>query len=176
VSLSTISRYLHWARKVLAYVLDEIPYSTLTCPSDEYLIAIGNKIAEIQNEVMRGCITVIDGSLHALERDHNAQDNFFNNLKHPDYNGWKSCYCKKGLYIFCLDDTICWYSIDCPGSWHDGRIFHAAHSFINSLPKELWILGDSAFPLIPGRVERSRKEGEDVFNNLQHEDFQQKLE
>jgi hypothetical protein len=97
VSPSTISRYLHWARKVIAYVLDEIPYSTLTCPSHEYLVAIGNKIAEIQNEVMRGCIAIIDGSLHALERDYNAQDNFFNNLKHPDYNGWKFCYCKKGL-------------------------------------------------------------------------------
>jgi hypothetical protein len=87
VFLSTISRYLHWARKVLAYIFDEIPYSTFSCPSHKYLVAIGNKIAEIQNEVMRGCITVIDGFLHVFERDYNAQDNFFNNLKYPDYNG-----------------------------------------------------------------------------------------
>jgi hypothetical protein len=60
VFLSTISRYLHWARKVLAYVLDEILYFTLSCLSYEYLVAIGNKIAEIQNEVMRGCIAIID--------------------------------------------------------------------------------------------------------------------
>jgi hypothetical protein len=72
VFLLIISYYLHWVCKVLAYVLNEIPYSTLSCPLHEYLVAIGNKIAEIQYEVMKGCIAIIDGSLYVLERDYNA--------------------------------------------------------------------------------------------------------
>ena len=81
-----------------------------------YLRQIGDKIAEVQDPVMKGCVIVIDGSLHPLEKDYHAQDNFFYDKHHPDYNGWKSCYCKKGLYFFCLDGTIVWAAIDCPGS------------------------------------------------------------
>jgi hypothetical protein len=72
VFLSTISHYLYWVCKVLAYILDEISYSTFSCPSHEYLVAIRNKIVKIQNKVMRGCIAVINRSLHVLERDYNA--------------------------------------------------------------------------------------------------------
>jgi hypothetical protein len=77
MSLLTIFRYLHWAYKVLTYVLNEILYFILSCPLHEYLVAIGNKIVEIQNEVMRGYIAVINGSLRVLERDYNAQDEKF---------------------------------------------------------------------------------------------------
>ena len=141
-----------------------------------YLRQIGDKIAEVQDPVMKGCVIVIDGSLHPLEKDYHAQDNFFYDKHHPDYNGWKSCYCKKGLYFFCLDGTIVWAAIDCPGSWADGRIFHDSAAFRSSLPQGLWILGDSAFPMIPGKVERSRKEGELLSNDLNRRDFQLRLE
>jgi hypothetical protein len=63
-------------------------------------------------EVMWRCI-IIDDSLHALEKNECAQSNYFYNEHHLDYNGWKSCYCKKELYFFCIDGTIMWYTIDC---------------------------------------------------------------
>jgi hypothetical protein len=156
--LLTIFCYLHWICKVLIIVLNEISYSTFSYLSHKYLIAIENKIVKIQNKVMKGCIAIIDRSLHAFERDHNAQDNFFNNLKHPNYNGWKFCYCKKSLYFFCLNKTIYWYTIDCLKSWHDRCIFYATHFFINSL-------------LILGWVERFKKKGKNIFNDLQYKNF-----
>ena len=123
MSMSSVSRYLNLGLDILFSVLKEIPEASLDCPSSEYLGWVGDKAGETYGSVMKGCCIVTDGSLHALEKDYMAQDNFFYDEYHPDYNGWKGCYCKKGLYFFCLDGTIIWYCIDCPGSWADGAIF-----------------------------------------------------
>lgn len=89
VSLATISRYLKWGRLALSRSLNEIPQATMDCPPEDYLCALGDRIAEIQDPVMRGCVIVVDGSLHPLEKNYEAQDNFFYDKHHPDYNGWK---------------------------------------------------------------------------------------
>jgi hypothetical protein len=34
---------------------------------------------------MKECIAIINRSLHVLKRDYNSQNNFFNDLKYPDY-------------------------------------------------------------------------------------------
>jgi hypothetical protein len=112
---------------------------------------------------------VIDGSIYTLEKDVAANSNFFYQENHFDYNGWKSVYCKKALYFFCMDSTIAWYAIDCPGSWHDRRIFNRAYDFLQSLSK------DSAFPRIPRKLKRVRKAGEYLPHGIQ-KDFQLLLE
>ena len=65
-----------------------------------------------------------------------------------------------GLYFFLLDGTISWSAIDCPGSWSDAYILDRAKDFLINLPIGVWVLGDSAFPRIPGCLERVRKKGE----------------
>jgi hypothetical protein len=117
--------------------------------------------ANIHGEAMEGCVIVTDGCLHTLERDADAQRNFFDDEKHFDYNGWKSKYCKKGLYFFSLDGRIVWYSIDVCGSWADGKIMDHAQYFIDSLPDGCWILGDSAFAKT-SKVRRTRKVNENL--------------
>lgn len=42
----------------------------------------------------------------------------------------------------------------------DGLIFDRSADFVNSLPEGCWVLGDSAFTVRPGRVERRRKKNE----------------
>lgn len=93
-----------------------------------------------------------------------------------DYNGWKSCYCKKGLYFFCLDGTIIYCVIDCPGSWHDGLLFDQALPWVSQLPQGVWILGDSGFPRIPGKLERARKANELLSPDQDRRRFQLGLE
>jgi DDE superfamily endonuclease len=61
-------------------------------------------------------------------------------------------------------------NLDCPGRWHDSLIMDRSADFIAALPEGLWILGDSAFPRIKGRVARARKKNELLPYN-QEEDF-----
>jgi len=126
----------------------------------ERLVAISNQVGDELGEDMRGCCIVIDGSLHLLEQDESAQLNYFYDEKHPDYNGWKGKYCKKGLYFFSFDGLIIWHCVLCPGGWHDGLLFDRASNFLAHLPAGCWILGDSAFPRIEGKVYRCRKDNE----------------
>jgi hypothetical protein len=63
-----------------------------------------------------------------------------------------------------MNGIIAWCAIDCPGNWHDKRIFDYAYDFLQSLPKGCWVLGDSAFPRIPGKLERVRKAKEYLFH------------
>ncbi len=81
-----------------------------------------------------------------------------------------------GLYFFLFDGTIVWSAIDCPGSWSDAYILDRAKEFIFNLPFGLWVLGDSAFPRIPGRVERVRKKGEHLPSSFAAASFQESLE
>jgi hypothetical protein len=160
VCAATISSYVRFGMLVLDEALQQVPEAVLSA-SKEHLTELGRLCGETYGEVMSGCCIVTDGSLHALERDAAAQWAYLDyDHDHIDYNGWKSCYCKKGLYFFSLDGCVVWYCIDCPGRWHDGLIFDNSASYLQDLPEGLWILGDSAFPRIPGKVERSRKKNE----------------
>ena len=69
-----------------------------------------------------------------------------------------------------------WYVIDCPGSWHDGYLFDRSSDFIGGLPPGCWILGDTAFPRIPGKLERCRKQGENLPHDENRASFQLALE
>jgi hypothetical protein len=80
------------------------------------------------------------------------------------------------FHFFCLDGTIAWCIIDCPGSWNDALLFDRTRDFIATLPTGCWILGDSAFPRIPGRVERCRKRGEHLPDDPIRMSFQLNLE
>jgi hypothetical protein len=71
-----------------------------------YLQQIGDIARNLYGEVMRGCIIITNGLLYALEKDEYAQNNYFYDEHHLDYNGWKNCYCKKGLYFFYIDGII----------------------------------------------------------------------
>jgi len=153
--MSTTSRYLSFSLRVMMKVLREVDSASLEIPSVEYLQRLGDLAERVMgHECMRGCIMVIDRSLHALEKDAEANSNFFYDESHPDYNGWKGCYCRKGLlslpfmntpyliglYFFLLDGTIVWSAIECPGSWSNAYILDRARDFISSLPFGLWIL------------------------------------
>jgi hypothetical protein len=173
---ATISNYVRWGVIILSQALDNIPEATLQ-PSIEHLVTLGEQAGQIYGEVMKGCCIITDGSLHPLEHDAAAQWAYLDyDHDHIDYNGWKCCYCKKGLYFFALDGSIVWYSIDCPGKWHDGQIFDRAASFLAGLPTGLWILGDSAFPRIQGRVCRSRKKNEHLPEDPDYARWQLALE
>jgi hypothetical protein len=176
VCVSTVSNYVRWGVFTLNEALADIPEATLEVCFDS-LVAMGESAAETYGEVMRGCCIVTDGSLHALEHDNAAQWAYLDyDHDHIDYNGWKSCYCKKGLYFFALDGTIVWYAIDCPGKWHDGLIFDRSAQFLIALPAGLWILGDSAFPRVEGRVARARKRNENLPEDPAYAQWQLNLE
>lgn len=99
--MSTTSRYLTFSLKILLRVLREEQNASLSAPSHEYMIKLGELAETVMGHpCMRGCIMVTDGSLHALEKDAEANSNFFFDHSHPDYNGWKGCYCKKGISSF----------------------------------------------------------------------------
>jgi hypothetical protein len=175
-SIGTISNYVRWGVLILSEAMEDIPEASLTC-SLEHLQILGEKAGDTYGEVMRGCCIVTDGSLHPLERDADAQWAYLDyDHDHPDYNGWKSCYCKKGLYFFAIDGTIVWSCIDCPGRWHDGLIFDRSASFLQALPAGLWVLGDSAFPRIAGKVARSRKRNEHLPEDIASAQWQLQLE
>lgn len=86
-----------------------------------------------------------------------------------------------------------WYTIDAPGSQGlfsyillsfniylmikgDGAIFDGASKFIEDLPHGCWILGDSAFAIRPGRVERRRKKNENLPSDPDRARFQLQLD
>lgn len=58
----------------------------------------------------------------------------------------------------------------------DGAIFDRSFDFIDALPPGYWILGDSAFAIRPGRVERRRKKNELLPSDPVRERFQLDLE
>lgn len=176
LSQSSCSRYIHHILLLVEKALDEIVEACIICPPPEYLKRIGELSGHLYGTVMKGCVIVIDGSLHHIEKDELANSNFFYDDSHIDYNGWKSIYCKKGLYFFCMDGTLVWYAINVPGSWADGFIFDRSSDLVDSLPAGTWILGDSAFPIIPGKVERHRKRNELLSNNPERARFQMALD
>lgn len=88
VSQPSISRYLQHSLQILLSVLRMLPGGEVACPSAETLSFIGNEVARIYHEVMRGCVIVTDGSLHHLEHDNLAQNNFWFDEWHLDYNGY----------------------------------------------------------------------------------------
>lgn len=95
--MSTTSRYLTLALKILQRCLQECSEGSLDLPGIDYLRQLGDLSTTVfGHDCMQGCIIVTDGSMHALEKDAAANSNFFYDEKHPDYNGWKGCYCKKG--------------------------------------------------------------------------------
>jgi DDE superfamily endonuclease len=159
-TIGTVSDYVRWGVLILNEVMVNMPEALLEV-SPERLKELGELAGQTYGSVMKGCCIVTDGSLHALEHDEAAQWSYGDyDHDHPDYNGWKSCYCKKGLYFLSLDGLVCWSAIDCPGRWHDGQIFDRSAEFVKSLPEGCWLLGDSAFPRIKGRVARGRKKNE----------------
>jgi len=172
VSISTISKYLRWGMMSLNEVLESIPEASISCPSAGFLQDIGEQAGEIYGSVMKGCCIVTDGSLHDLEKDATAQANFFYDEYHPDYNGWKGRYCKKGLYFFALDGTIVWATIECLGSWADGLLFDRSSEFVRNLPEGCWILGDTAFAV----WERVRKKNEHLPDDPDWAHWQLRLE
>lgn len=58
----------------------------------------------------------------------------------------------------------------------DGLIFDRASEFIKNLPEGRWILGDSAFAIHPGRVERRRKKNENLPSDPNRAHFQLHLD
>ena len=170
------SRYLRFGVLCLLKALRSLPQAVVEMPSEAYLRELGDRMSE-HGEVMRGACFTTDGSLHESEKDEAATSNFFEQESHPDYNGWKMLYSKKGLYVFCFDGTISWYLINAPGSWHDAYMFDRCQiEFVSRLPQGIWMLGDTAFPIIPGKVERARKAGESLPANHQRREFQLNLE
>jgi hypothetical protein len=80
------------------------------------------------------------------------------------------------MYVFCLDGVIICNIIDCLGGWHDGLIFDRCYDFLISLLNGLWILRDSAFARILGKVERCKKKREYLPQNNEKAKFQLLLE
>jgi hypothetical protein len=137
-----------------------MPEATLDPPSRHYLCNIEKQITRFYRLVIKGCCVVVDGSLHQLEHDAEANAFHTNFYFHLDYNSWKGQICKKGLYFFSFNSYICNLIWDVPGFWHDGHIFDYSYFFIMSLLEGCWVLGDSAFPCIPRKMERVKKKNE----------------
>jgi hypothetical protein len=102
-----VHQYLRFRIANLFKTLKIMLEATLDPPSRRYLCDIGEQITRFYRFVMKGCCAVVDGSLHQLEYDAEANAFQINLYFHLDYNGWKGQICKKGLYFFSLDGCIC---------------------------------------------------------------------
>lgn len=80
---STTSRYLQFGLETLFHMLQQMKSATLAPPSHQHLKDIGNACGSLYGEVMTGCAFLTDGSIHPLEKDANAQWNFFHEENHP---------------------------------------------------------------------------------------------
>jgi hypothetical protein len=49
-------------------------------------MVIGEVVGNHYGSYMKNCVFVTDESIHSLEKDYNAQNNFFYNENHFDYN------------------------------------------------------------------------------------------
>jgi hypothetical protein len=89
--------------KCFSKSLDQILYCSLEKPSNTYLQDVGQVAEQVYRTVMSGCIGLVDGSIHPLEKDQAAQWNIYDKKNHSNYNKWKLMQCKKGLtYYFVL--------------------------------------------------------------------------
>jgi len=80
---STASRYLNYGLQTLFDALQNLPSASVTPPSPQYLMQIGNSCGSLYGDVMTGCALITDGSIHPLEKDERAQWNFFDEVGHP---------------------------------------------------------------------------------------------
>jgi len=90
MSLSSVSCYLSCSIDILHVCLSELDECSVVMPSPESFSELSVKMAETYGDVMRGCVIVTDGSLHKLEKDDIAQNSFFFEDWHIDYNGFGS--------------------------------------------------------------------------------------
>jgi hypothetical protein len=104
----TVHRYLQFGILILPKALSKIPKATLMFSFVIYFQDIKNKIVHYYGEVMKGYCIVIDETLYALKHDDEANAFYLNAHANLDYNGWKSCICKKSLYFFYFNRYICW--------------------------------------------------------------------
>jgi hypothetical protein len=87
VLLVIISRYIRWEIKILWKVLNSLPKSFIDFPSSQYLMVIREVVGNHYGSYMKNCVFVTNKSIHSLEKNKNAQDNFFYNENYLDYNG-----------------------------------------------------------------------------------------
>lgn len=103
VSPSTVSKYLQAGLPKLLQVLRDLPEGYVGRPDDRYLLNVGSVAGTLYGEGLKGCCIVTDGSLHALEVDDLAQNNFWFDQWHIDYNGYDNRLIFTSLlYLFCL--------------------------------------------------------------------------
>jgi hypothetical protein len=85
-TFSTMSCHLYFALDCLYETVISIKEEMFQPLSDIYLKDIGEKIRQTYSNVLRGCVMVIDKSIHTLEKDVAANSNFLYQENHPDYN------------------------------------------------------------------------------------------
>jgi hypothetical protein len=83
---STLSRTIRHSIKCLGKSLNQIPCCSLEKHSNTYLQDVGQVAEQVYRTVMSGCIDLVDGSIHSLEKDQAAQWNIHNKKNHPNYN------------------------------------------------------------------------------------------
>jgi hypothetical protein len=83
---STLNRTIRHSIKCLDKSLNQILCCSLEKPLNIYLQDEGQVAEQDYGTVMSGCIGLVDGSIHSLEKNQAVQWNIHNKKNHPNYN------------------------------------------------------------------------------------------
>ncbi len=147
-SAARVSRSLNTGMDLLLDILQEEHYSRIRWP-DIAKMEEFSQVLEVAEPAL-GCkiIGFLDGfRLNIYDfTERNLQNAYWNGKYHSNI---------ANLVCFTADGCICWYAINMPGSWGDGRLAQKFYQRIcdpNKLPEPYMLLADQGFAAIKNKL------------------------
>ncbi len=157
-SAASVSRNLHIGMKILLDILPSDPYARVSWPSQCEMKEFADIIHEREPALRYSFIGFIDGFRLNIRNfnDFATQNGYYNGK----YNS-----CVANLICFTPDGCVCWYKVNCPGSWGDGKLAAIFYRMVKNdeyLPPPYMILADQGFATIPGKIFCTRTRHPDI--------------
>jgi hypothetical protein len=174
----TVSRYLHFARKILLDTLRSMDEASVQWPTTHKEFDYYSALIQVRHSLLDGAFGSIDGlNLPVQEPDDPLVENSM-------YNGWKCTHFVSNVLVFSprgawfyvrfiaccsrslLPGTIIDAVLNAPRSWHDSVVARPIFRRLETVPQGYYLVADSAFPqggrAIPGRICAPLKSGQSV--------------
>jgi hypothetical protein len=171
---TTVSRYLHFALKILLQTLRDMPDGRVQWLAGEEFQE-NNALITMRHPLLTGAFASMDGLNLPVQTSDDAE------VENATYNGWLSEHFVSCVFVFaatgssstiyldyivilsfCLTGVIIGCNLNAPGSWHDSRVARPLYEKLRAqTPEGYYVITDTAFPkgtrAIEGRIKSPMK-------------------
>jgi hypothetical protein len=154
ITPSVCSRYRNWALCLLQATLKTLPAADIKWPTSIEDYEKYTSLIQQRHPMLQKAFGFVDGCHFPVANSGDIdQQNAY-------YNGWCSSTYTSNIFVFAPDGVIIHAYVNAPGSWHDAAVSRKLFGLLlNKTPEGYWIIGDTAFPKLQGRIYTPPKDG-----------------